>query len=260
MINYRLKGKVAIVTGGANGIGKAIAKQLAHCGAIVHILDIDAEGGLSLVNQISHHDGQAFFHDIDLTDHDLVGVLFQKIYDLSGGLHILVNNAGIAHIGNVETTTPKALNRLFQVNIKAVYSCLHFGVPLMKQSGGGSIINMASIASLRGLEDRFGYSFTKGAVYTMTLTVAKDYLQDGIRCNAIGPARIHTPLVDGYLKTYYPGKETEMYDVLSKTQPIGRMGKPEEVANLVAFLCAEESSFLTGCFYPVDGGFMNLNT
>jgi 2-keto-3-deoxy-L-fuconate dehydrogenase len=128
----------------------------------------------------------------------------------------------------------------------------------MKKTGG-VIVNMASVASSVGIPDRFVYSMTKGAVVGMTLSVAKDYLAHNIRCNCISPARVHTPFVDGFLAKNYPGKEQEMFDKLSKTQPIGRMGKPEEVAYLALFLCSDEAAFITGCDYPVDGGFINLN-
>jgi NAD(P)-dependent dehydrogenase (short-subunit alcohol dehydrogenase family) len=129
----------------------------------------------------------------------------------------------------------------------------------MKQKGG-CIVNMASVAALVGLVDRFAYSATKGAVYAMTLSVAKDYLSHNIRCNSISPGRVHTPFVDGFIAKNYPGKEAEMFDKLSKTQPIGRMGKPEEIAQLALYLCSNEASFITGCDYPIDGGFVKLNT
>src|SRR5690606_26764200 len=121
------------------------------------------------------------------------------------------------------------------------------------------ILNMASVASSVGISDRFAYSMTKGAVLTMTYSVAKDYLDFGIRCNSISPGRIHTPFVDGYLANNYPGREKEMFERLSKTQPIGRMGLPEEVANLALYLCSDEASFATGTDFPLDGGFIKLN-
>ena len=152
------------------------------------------------------------------------------------------------------------MDRLYNINIKSVYSCLHYGVKLMKKSGGGAIVNMASVASVVGLADRFAYSTTKGAVLTMTYSIAKDYIKDHIRCNAIAPARVHTPFVDGYLAKTYPGKEKEMFEKLSQTQPIGRMGKPSEIANLVLYLCSDEAGFITGSVYPIDGGFLTLNT
>ena len=125
---------------------------------------------------------------------------------------------------------------------------------------GGVIINMSSIAAQVGLTDRFAYSMSKGAVYAMTLSVARDYLQAGIRCNCISPARVHTPFVDGFISKNYPGKEEEMFKKLSASQPIGRMGTVEEIAALILYLSSDEAAFITGCDYPVDGGFIHLNT
>lgn len=202
-----LTNKVAIVTGGGKGIGESVCKVLAKQGAIVHILDIDKKNGKSTANSIKNSNGIAFFHYCDLTQHEAVGELFQQIHEQSGRLDILVNNAGIAHIGNVETTTPEDMQRLFNVNVKTVYSCLHFGIPLMRKSGGGAIVNLASVASVVGLADRFPYTMTKGAIYSMTMAVAEDYVKENIRCNSVGPGRVHTPLVDNYLKNNYPGRE-----------------------------------------------------
>jgi NAD(P)-dependent dehydrogenase (short-subunit alcohol dehydrogenase family) len=176
-----------------------------------------------------------------------------------GQLDILVNSAGISHIGKAETTSEADFDKLYQVNVKGVYNCLFAALPLMKKNGGGAILNMSSIAAVVGLPDRFAYSMTKGAVLGMTLSVAKDYLGDRIRCNCISPARVHTPFVDGFLAKNYPGKEQEMFEKLSKTQPIGRMAKPEEIAGLILYLCSDEASFITGCDYPIDGGFIKLN-
>jgi 2-keto-3-deoxy-L-fuconate dehydrogenase len=170
-----------------------------------------------------------------------------------------VNSAGISHIGKADSTPEEDFDRVFQVNVKGVYNCLHEAIPLMKQQRGGVILNLASIASSVGIPDRFAYSMSKGAVAAMTLSVAKDYINDGIRCNCISPARVHTPFVDGFLKKNYPGREEEMFDKLSKTQPIGRMAKPDEIAGLILYLCSEEASFITGCDYPIDGGFIKLN-
>lgn len=257
---FSLRNKVAIITGGGKGIGESISKVFAENEAIVHILDIDAENGNRVVEEITTTGDQAYFHQCDLSQHKAIGAVFQKIYRQSKTLDILINNAGIAQIGNVENTSVEDMNRMYQVNILGVYNCLHFGIPFMKQSGGGAIINMASVASVVGLADRFGYSMSKGAAYTMTFSIAKDYLKDNIRCNAIGPGRVHTPFVDNYLKKTYPEKEQEMFEKLSTTQPIGRMGQPKEIANLALYLCSDEAAFITGSFYPIDGGFLTLNT
>jgi NAD(P)-dependent dehydrogenase (short-subunit alcohol dehydrogenase family) len=172
---------------------------------------------------------------------------------------ILVNSAGISHIGKVETTLTSDFDRIYNVNVKGVYNTLHAVIPLMKKNKGGVILNLCSVAALVGIPDRFAYSMSKGAVYAMTLSVAKDYIQDNIRCNSISPGRVHTPFVDGFLKKNYPGREKEMFDKLSRTQPIGRMADPEEIAHLVLYLCSDEASFITGTDYPIDGGFVKLN-
>lgn len=257
---FSLKNKVAIVTGGGKGIGASIAEIFCQQGAIVHILDIDAEAGSEVVQLITEQGGVAYFHACDVTDHGLVQKTFEKVVADSGHLDLLVNNAAIAHIGSVRTTTPEDIDRLYQVNIKSVYSCLHFGVLHMQKSGGGAIVNMASIASVVGLKDRFAYSMSKGAVYAMTFSIAKDYLKDNIRCNAIGPARVHTSFVDNFIANNYPGQEEQMFEKLSKSQPIGRMGLPKEIAWLAAYLCSDEAAFITGSFYPIDGGFLSLNS
>ncbi len=181
--------------------------------------------------------------------------VFRKI----NRIDVLVNSAGVSHIGKVHTTSEADMDRLYNVNIKGVYNCLFAAIPLMQQHGGGVIINICSIAALVGLQDRFAYSMTKGAVYSMTMSVARDYLADNIRCNSVSPARVHTPFVDGFIAKNYPGKEKEMFEKLSKSQPIGRMAKPEEIAALVLYLSSDEASFITGTDYPIDGGFLKLN-
>ncbi len=194
-------------------------------------------------------------HSCNVASQKEVIAVFENI----GTVHILVNNAGIANIGKADTTTETDFDSVIQVNVKGVYNCIHAAIPQLRKAKGGSIINMASIAAHVGLPDRFAYSTAKGAVMAMTLSVAKDYIQENIRCNSISPARVHTPFVDGFLKRSYPGKEEEMFEKLSKTQPIGRMGRPDEVAALALYLCSDEASFITGCDYPVDGGFIKLN-
>ena len=175
-----------------------------------------------------------------------------------GGFQILVNNAGVSHIGNAENTSEEDFKRVMRVNVKGIYNCIHAGIGYLKNAGG-VILNMASIAGSAGLADRFAYSTSKGAVIAMTYSVARDYIAHNIRCNCISPARVHTPFVDGYLRKTYPGHEKEMYDKLARTQPIGRMGEPEEVASLALFLCSDAAGFITGVDYPLDGGFMNLH-
>ncbi len=214
----------------------------------------DAE---SACQEILAAGGRASAHVVDVTNQEEVKARFEELFRI-GRVHILVNNAGVSHIGTVESTTETDFERIFRVNVKGFYNCIHASIGHMKANGGGVILNMASIAGSSGLSDRFAYSTSKGAVIAMTYSVAKDYLSHNIRCNCISPARVHTPFVDGYLQKNYPGREKEMFDKLSQAQPIGRMGAPLEVATLALFLCSEEASFLTGVDYPLDGGFFNL--
>jgi 2-keto-3-deoxy-L-fuconate dehydrogenase len=257
--SFSLKNKTAIITGGGSGIGEAISKKFAENGAYVFILDYNKELSESVVNEIQKKNNLAEFYHCDVSNQKEVKTIVDKIAE-RGPINILINNAGIAHVGNVENTSDADLDKLYQINIKGVYNCIYAVIPHMKKNNVGCIINMASIASVIGLSDRFAYSMTKGAVLTMTYSVAKDYINYNIRCNAISPARIYTPFVDGFLAKNYPGKEKEMFDKLSKTQPIGRMGEPEEVADLALFLCSDNASFITGTNYPIDGGFIKLNS
>lgn len=253
---FSLHNKKAIVTGGGSGIGRAISLLFAKQGAQVHIVDLNGESGKAVVEEIKHEGGEAIVHVCDVTKQPEVMDIFRQI----GPHHILINNAGIAQVGTVETTSEEEFDHVINVNVKGVYNCMYASIPLMKPTGGGVIINMGSIAGLVGLADRFAYTAAKGAVMAMTMSVAKDYLQDNIRCNSISPARVHTPFVDGFITKNYPGREAEMFDKLSRSQPIGRMAKPAEVASLALYLCSDEASFLTGCDYPIDGGFVKLNS
>ena len=248
---------MAIVTGGGSGIGQAISLRFAANGAAVRIADINPPQAEATAKQIGETGGKATVHTCDVTDQRQVRETFQQIF-ATERVHILVNNAGISHIGTVETTSEDDFDRLFRVNVKGMYNGIHGCVGHMKANGGGVILNMASIAGSAALADRFAYSMTKGAVIAMTYSVAKDYIQHNIRCNCISPARVHTPFVDDYLRKNYPGHEKEMYEKLAKSQPLGRMGEPAEVASLALFLCSEEASFITGVDYPLDGGFFNL--
>ena len=248
---------MAVVTGGASGIGRAVAQRFASSGASVRVFDIDEHAAVKVATEIVAGGGEAKAYGCDVTQQGSVTVAFHKVFQ-EGRVQIVVNNAGISHVGNLEGTTESDFDKIFSVNVKGMYNCMQASVPHMKANGGGSILNMASIAGTSGLADRFAYSMSKGAVVAMTYSVAKDYLVHNIRCNCISPARVHTAFVDGFLRRNYPGKEREMFEKLQKAQPIGRMAKPEEVANLALFLCSDETSFITGSDYPIDGGFFNL--
>jgi NAD(P)-dependent dehydrogenase (short-subunit alcohol dehydrogenase family) len=249
---FNLEGKYVVVTGAGSGIGKAVAILLARQGATVYVADINEEQANETAKAIGSKAKTAI---VDLSNQEKTNAVFAAIPKLD----ILVNSAGVSHIGTAESTEEADLDRLYNVNIKGVYNCIHAAIPLLRKNGSGVIINMCSVAASVGIPDRFAYSMTKGAVLSMTLSVAKDYLKDKIRCNCISPGRVHTPFVDGFLKKNYPGKEEEMFEKLSKTQPIGRMAKPEEIAALILYLCSDEASFITGTDYPIDGGFIKLN-
>lgn len=252
---FSLQNKITVVTGAGSGIGKSIAEIFAKQGAMIHVIDLNEVNASKTADTIVAAGGKAILHCVDISDQQQVKDVFQKI----GKLDILVNCAGIAHIGKADTTSVEDFERVFNVNVKGTYNCLHSAIPMLKQQGGGVILNVASIAALVGIPDRFAYSMSKGAVYAMTLSVAKDYLHDGIRCNSISPARVHTPFVDGFIAKSYPGKEKEIFEKLSRSQPIGRMGSTEEVAALALYLCSDEASFISGNDYPIDGGFVKLN-
>ena len=246
-MKFDLSGKKTLVTGGSSGIGKAIVETLMKQGATVFVIDLNenpahTKAGIKTITA-------------DITQFDQLNTALTLLPDF---IDILVNNAGVGFIGNIEQTEEEDFDRLYQVNVKGVFNCIKAILPRMKKHGG-VIVNMASITAHIAVKNRLAYTTTKGAVLAMTNAIAKDYIANGIRCNSVSPARVHTPFVDDFLNKNYPGEEKEMFENLSKTQPIGRMGKPQEVADLVLYLCSEEASFITGTDFPIDGGFIKLN-
>jgi len=239
---FSLDKKIVVITGAGSGIGKAIADVFVRQGAIVKVLDLNVETG-----------GNSYKVNVSVQSE------VDKVIADIGRVDILVNSAGIAHIGNLENTTEADIDRIYNVNVKGTYNTMHAVVPVMKKQKKGVILNIASVAGTVGIPDRFAYSMSKGAVMSMTLSVAKDFIKDGIRCNSISPGRVHTPFVDNFIKANYAGKEQEMFEKLSKTQPIGRMATPDEIGYLALYLCSDEASFITGTDYPIDGGFIKLN-
>jgi 2-keto-3-deoxy-L-fuconate dehydrogenase len=255
---FSLANKVAIVTGGGSGIGKAISTLFAKQGAQVFIFELNETGGAQAVEEIKKQGHHAEVVPCNVADEVSVQKAFAQVYEKTGKLNILVNNAGIAHIGNVTNTSTDDFQKVYEVNVKGAFLCLKYGIEKMLLSGGGAILNMASIASVVGIADRFAYSMSKGAILMMSQSVAKDYIDKGIRSNCISPGRVHTPFVDNFISKNYPGQEAEMFDKLSKSQPIGRMGKPEEMASLALYLCSDEAGFVTGSNYHIDGGFIGV--
>lgn len=252
--NKRLAGKHAVITGAGSGIGRAMARRFAAEGASLTLLEISEASGCETAELIKKAGGKVCVQTCDVAETHSVREALARIDQLD----ILVNNAGVACVGTVEQTSPEELDRVYQVNVKGVYHGLHFGVAKMLSQKGGVILNLASIASKIGIQDRFAYSMSKGAVLSMTLSVARDYVDKGIRCNCLCPGRVHTPFVDGYLEKNYPEQKEEMFRKLSDFQPLGRMGAPEEIAALAAFLVSEEAAFITGAAYDIDGGVISL--
>ena len=252
-----LDGKVAVVTGGASGIGRAIADLFSAHGARIHIVDLNEQASQSVNEGIRDRGGSAKNHACDVSDRQSVEQVFHDIM-AEDPIHILVNSAGIPHVGKLEDTSEEDLDNLYRVNVKGTYHCMQATIEHMKSTRRGVILNLASIASSAGLPDRFAYSMSKGAVLAMTYSVARDYLAYNIRCNCISPARVRTPFVESFVRTHYPGREGEVLESLDRSQPIGRMGEACEVAALALFLCSEEAAFVTGSDYPIDGGFLSL--
>ena len=256
----KLDDKIAIVTGGGKGIGRAISLRFANEGAKVAIWEKDLDAAEETSKQINDSGGMAISIECEISDKNSVSNALKETIDALGNPTHLINNAGIAHVGTATTTTEGDFDRVMSVNTKGLFLCLQAVLPVLVDNGGGVILNLASIASRLGIADRFAYSASKGAALAMTLSVAKDYVDQGIRCNCLCPGRVHTPFVDGFLEKYYPDQNDrdQKFTELSKYQPIGRMGEPEEIASLATFLCSEEASFITGSAYDVDGGTMTL--
>ncbi len=258
-MTQQLKGKTALVTGGGSGIGESISLKLASQGAKIVVVDMNLDAATATAEKISAAGGKASAFQCDVSDQAQVDEVFAAI-QATDVIDVLINNAGIAHVGNLEKTSEADLDRLYRVNVKGVYNSMRAVIEGMKARHSGVIINMASVAASVAVADRFAYSMTKGAVLTMTYSVAKDYIHDGIRCNCISPARVHTPFVDNFLAQNYPDTRDEMFEKLSQSQPLGRMGQAEEVAGLVAYLCSDQAAFITGTNIPIDGGFITLNS
>jgi len=249
-----MENKTIVITGGASGIGLAMVQLFARRNSRVYFLDINTDGE-KVEASLKAEGLQAFFIPCNISN---TKETEEVIGTIPGKIDVLINNAGISHVGKVENTSEEDFDRLFQVNVKGMFNCVKAALPKLKEGDGGSILNMASVAASIGIPDRFAYSMTKGAAYSMTLSIARDYVTDGIRCNSLSPGRVHTPFVDGFIAKNYPGKEKEMFENLSATQPIGRMAQPEEIAELAYFISSDKGSFMTGTDIPIDGGFLGL--
>lgn len=241
---FRLDGRVALVTGGASGIGEATSRVLAGAGASVIICDIDRPKAEALSGELP---GSCAL-SLDITDEAAVGAAFAGM----GKLDILVNNAGIGLVGSIEETALADFQRLFRVNVEGVFLMTKYALPLI-QAAHGSIVNIASVGGLVGVKRRYAYCATKGAVVMMTRQLALDYPKE-FRVNCICPGTVATPFVEAYLEKYHKHEKDKMRAELNARQPIGRLGKPEEIAYMVLYVCSEEAGYAQGQVLSIDGG------
>ena len=253
---FRLDGKRALITGAGSGIGEAIATLFSAQGAHVIVVDVQADAAKRVAGDITGRGGNATPMALDVTDEDQVRTSFEQLADQQGRLDLLVNNAGVSHVGTILETSLEDWERVLRVNAGGVFLCAREAVRLMvqQQPRGGVIINMSSVAAMIGVERRVPYSASKGAVLALTRSIAMDFVDQGIRCNAICPGTVQTPFVEGYLKRSFPGQEDAVRQTLHARQPIGRMGRPEEIAAAALYLASDEAAFITGSALVIDGG------
>src|SRR5580698_5372141 len=241
---FRLDGKQALVTGGASGIGEATCKELARAGASVIVADLNLEKAQALAASLPN----AKAVHMDVTKSDSI----EKVAAQLERLDILVNNAGIAHVGDIMHVEPADFDRLMEVNVKSVYLVTR-GLLTLLLKVRGSIVNIGSVAGQVGVKQRFAYCTTKGAVLAMTRQLAMEYPKE-LRVNCICPGTVQTPFVEGYLDKYHAHEKEKIRAELNARQPMGRLGKPEEIASLIRYVCSDEAEFMTGSLLPIDGG------
>ena len=241
---FSLRGKSALVTGGGSGIGAAIAQELGAAGAKVIVADINLANAVGIAESIPKAHGA----HLDVTS--VEGI--QRFFEALPSLDILVNNAGIGLVGTIEQTALEDYSRLMEVNATSVFLMTQAALPLLLRSRG-SIVNIASVAGLVGIKQRFAYCASKGAVVAMTRQLSVDYPKQ-LRVNCICPGTVDSPFVAGYLAKYHAGQEEAVREELKARQPVGRLGKPAEIASLVRYLCSAEADFMHGSVLTIDGG------
>ena len=248
---FDLTGKIALVTGAASGIGEATAKALANAGAFVYVCDLDEENGLRVVDEIGKE--TAGFLKLNVAEKSECEQIAAAVLADKGKLDILINNAGIGHVGTILETTEDDLDRLFAVNVRGVFSLTKAFLPSMIEREYGVIINLASIGGVVAIKDRLAYCTTKFAVVGFTKSLALDHAKQGIRANAICPGRVETPFVKKRISEYADPQKA--YDEMAATQAVGRMATPEEIAAAAVYLSSDEAAFVTGTAFEIDGGF-----
>lgn len=250
---FELNGKIALVTGAASGIGEAIAVTLARRGAFVYVADLDEANGERVAAEIANDGGKSRFLKLDVAEIADCKKASEVILADQGKLDVLVNNAGIGHVGTILETTAEDLDRLYAVNVRGMFSLTKAFLPSMIERKYGVIINTASIGGVVAIKDRLAYCTTKFAVVGFTKCVALDHALQGIRANAICPGRVETPFVKARIASYPDPQKA--YEEMAATQAVGRMGTPEEIAAAVLYLASDEAAFVTGTAFEIDGGF-----
>ena len=253
---FRLDSKIALVTGAGSGIGREIALLYAEQGAQVTVADIQEDAAAAVVAEISERNGLARSLPLNIADEGQVRVAMQGVVEQYGRLDILVNNAGVSHVGNVLETSAEDWDRVMAVNARGVFLCSKYAVAQMLQQNpaGGILVNIASVAGMIAVDRRFPYGASKGAVISMTRSIAIDFANQGIRANAICPGTVHTPFVEGFLERNFAENKDEVRQQLHARQPIGRMGRPEEIAAAALYLASDEAALITGSTLVIDGG------
>jgi 2-keto-3-deoxy-L-fuconate dehydrogenase len=250
---FDLTGKTAFVTGAASGIGEATAHTLARAGAHTFVADLNEQAGHAAVEAINSAGGESEFVHLDVADRDACETAAARVIGKFGHLDVLVNNAGIGHVGTILTTNSEDLERLFAVNVRGIFDLTKAFIPSMIERRNGVIINIASIGGVTAIRDRVAYCTTKFAVVGLTKCIALDHALDGIRANAVCPGRVETPFVKERIAEY-PDPE-KAYREMASSQALNRMATPEEIAAAVLYLASDEAAFITGTAFEIDGGF-----